>query len=356
MQIKRKLKKHTNPLCVKQNELEVLERGYQLIAMEKSEIIRLEKELKNLRSGSKAPMYLHATEMVDTYYSRLGLEGKSILTIIGSGDQVLDAIFHGAREVAGFDVNLYSVYITKLKIAAISNLSHAEFLKYFGSGTTPASLDYGLYLKFRGGIHGVVRDFFDSLYKYYKNNGSRMVKSSFFAQRHYTSPIGLVVGYLKSDANYQRMRKRLRAAKLDLVICNIVDLQSCKGIKGQRFDIVNLSNVPNFYLHKQIYLHRQIKGGDKMMIFHDSILVPLGKMLRKGGKIFYYRYTPKFYPNPVASRMPYASARRNVRKLRNSKEFKLSEMKFRSISLIDFKMKRKPGREFDSIVVLEKKE
>ena len=317
--------------------------------MEKSEIIRLEKELKNLRAGSKAPMYLHATEMADTYYSKLGLEGKSVLTVIGSGDQVLDAVFHGAVEVTGFDINLYSTYITKLKIAAIRNLSYTEFLKYFGSGTRSASLDYKLYLKFRSGIHGDARYFFDSLYRYYKNNGSRMVKSSFFAQRHYTFSIGLVVGYLKSDANYQRIRKRLGVAGLNLVICNITDFQSCKGIKGKKFDIVNLSNVPNFYVR------RQIKSGDKMMIFHDSILAPLGKMLKKGGRIFYYRYTPKTYPNPLAPRMPYASARRNIRKLRKSKEFKLSEMRFKGISLTDFPANRRPDKEFDSIVILEKR-
>ena len=37
-----------------------------------------------------ASMYIYATEMVRHYYRRVGLKGQRVLTVAGSGDQVLN--------------------------------------------------------------------------------------------------------------------------------------------------------------------------------------------------------------------------------------------------------------------------
>lgn len=54
--------------------------------------------LKNIRSGNIAPLYLYGTEHISKYYSKLDLNNKKVLTIIGSGDQALNAFFYGAKK------------------------------------------------------------------------------------------------------------------------------------------------------------------------------------------------------------------------------------------------------------------
>ena len=58
----------------------------------------LEKIRKEEADFLKAPIYLYGTEAIGSYYKPLKLKGKSVLTINGSGDQVLNAYYFGAKK------------------------------------------------------------------------------------------------------------------------------------------------------------------------------------------------------------------------------------------------------------------
>ena len=224
-------------------------------------------------------MYIYATEMTSKYYTKLNICGKNVLSIIGSGDQIIDAYFYGAKKVVGFDVNKNALYFTKLKIEAIKKLDYKTFLKFFGTGKVDAEMDFEVYLKFRDKLERDVKDFFDKLYKLYKCDGKKLSLSKIFRQRDGYRDIRFVVGYLKNNKNYNKIKKILSRKKLSL---KNVTLKNIVKIK-EKFDFINLSNSPNYYVDN-------LKMVKKVKFFHKEILLVLSKKLEKGGVIFFYNY------------------------------------------------------------------
>lgn len=282
---------------------------------------KFEKELKTHPMAEIAPMYIYATEMVSDYYQKLKIRNKKILTICGSGDQVLDAMALGAKKVVGFDLNKWSEYIARLKIAAIKKLNYKEFLTFFGDTEKAPSFSYNLYKKLRTALKPSIKKFFDGLYSKYTFSGRRLVKSSYFRQReHMKLKIQEVNVYLKNETSYLRLGKIL--SKKDFVFINSgVDKISKKTNK--KFDIVNLSNVPTYFVGGLLRA-----GKEDAIERISSVFSSLKKLVSKNGKIFYYFYTPKLYLDKPAG-IP--SARSKLDFLAKNGNFNIKFVRIRSI-------------------------
>ena len=48
--------------------------------------------------NSYSAVYVFTTENINAYYDQLDLRNKSILTVVGSGDHILNAILRGAKK------------------------------------------------------------------------------------------------------------------------------------------------------------------------------------------------------------------------------------------------------------------
>src|SRR5680860_295742 len=97
----------------------------------------------------QSPLYIYATEMVSAYYNLLQIKDKRILSIVGSGDQIIDAYYYGAKEVIGFDINKRSLFILEIKFVAISILTRKEFLEFFGTNMSNGTFNFQVYKKIR---------------------------------------------------------------------------------------------------------------------------------------------------------------------------------------------------------------
>ena len=87
-------------------------------------------EVSNCPFKQYSPFYRYTTENLDFYY-QLFPSLKNYLTVAGSGDQVLNAISYGAKNIYAFDINCLCKYLLALKIAAIKRLSPQKFIKFF---------------------------------------------------------------------------------------------------------------------------------------------------------------------------------------------------------------------------------
>ena len=76
-------------------------------------------------------IYPFTTENITGYINFFELENKSLLTVGSSGDQALNAILKGCKDVTILDVNPYTEYYFYLKYAVILQVSLKEFLKFF---------------------------------------------------------------------------------------------------------------------------------------------------------------------------------------------------------------------------------
>ncbi len=290
---------------------------------------------KEIEMSAAAPMYIYATEMTGTYYSILGLKDKSVLTICGSGDQAINACFFGAKKIVSFDLNRYCEHVLNLKIAAIKSLNYREFLEYFGEKNVNIGFDYSLYQKISVFLDQATKFFFDGRYKEFNNDGAKLVKSKCFRQRDDFSimPATKVNNYLENEECYNRMRSILENKNIKFVQS---DIKNIDYLAEGKFDIINLSNVPNYFVG-------HLGESEPLEYFYREILLKLRKLLFKKGRIFFYSYSDKSYPNRIASKIPLMSTKEGLDFLKSKKDLKVSQREFDGLN---------PGT-MDRITILE---
>lgn len=263
-------------------------------------------------------MYVYATEMVAHYYKRIGLKGKRVLTVTGSGDQVANALFYGASEVTGFDINRNALFMTELKLAAIRALSYSEFFEYFSQKKD--GFNRAFYSEIRPLLSKSCKEYFDKLYTrigshglgasvYFRNRGDLTTKKK--AQE--------INAYLADAAAYKKMRSILEHTHPILRIQNVLELAANKQFKSEKFDVINLSNVPN-------YLTGRSFGLTETAVL--SYFRKLKGLLTKTGSIFFYSYDDATYPTPVSPSVPPISSKVFLKKLKLSKIFTVSRKSF----------------------------
>lgn len=117
------------------NKLEILEDLNQALKMCKNinsnnSINSVMDWAKGSNSFSKiSQCYQFTNEQLDAYYSQIDLKDKDVLTVCGSGDQVICALLNGAKKVDTFDTNKLTYYYLFLKISAIKALDYIDFLE-----------------------------------------------------------------------------------------------------------------------------------------------------------------------------------------------------------------------------------
>ena len=178
--------------------------------------------------------YKFSNEIISGYYPKFNISNGRILTVCGSGDQVLSAVLFGAKDIDCFDSNCISYYNLMLKIYSIKFLDYESFLDFFGiSGRCVDKKD--IYNSFRLNINNKnVRYFFDIVFddeigisKLY-NTDYENVQDLFYN-----------IPYLNSN-NYYKLRNIIDN-------CNITfkqsDLFNVFNFFNGTYDFINYSNI-----------------------------------------------------------------------------------------------------------------
>lgn len=191
-------------------------------------------------------LYPFTNENINGYYSKLDFKGKNVLTVISSGDHILNAILMGALSIDAFDSNRLAKYYSELKIAAIKQLSLEEFVLFFYNKSlfkmSPYYFDKKIYLKIREELDYSYRKFWDYVFEKYK---PKKIYRSFLFTDDFLDLKGLIKAnsYLNVD-NYAILKEKLQSKKIRV---NYHDkkLQDISNV-NKKFDLIILSNVPAF--------------------------------------------------------------------------------------------------------------
>lgn len=73
-------------------------------------------------------IYLNTTENIAGILEGLDIKGKKVLSVAGSGDQVLNPFYHGAEEVSIFDINPLAAAQAELNLLLLKNLITTNFI------------------------------------------------------------------------------------------------------------------------------------------------------------------------------------------------------------------------------------
>lgn len=125
-----------------------------------------------------APVYPFNTEdACNVFHSyKKFIKGKSILTVTGSGDFLLDLIASGARDITCFDTNVLAKRIAELKLAFWkSHLGKELFLDFFtGSHCGDEIMSYDIFKECRNFLSPETLYYFESIYKIMKKKGLKI--------------------------------------------------------------------------------------------------------------------------------------------------------------------------------------
>lgn len=260
--------------------------------------------------GEYSAMYTFTTENLASYLNKFDINGKSILTVTASGDQLINLALLGASSVDNFDSCKNAYYMTKLKIAALKSLTYEEFLLYFSYceeqeidhlgiipieqpvNENPRFLSYNLYLKIRNYLENDVIYYFDYLYNEYNFSGEKLGNSSLFYKNSMKNAIANN-NYLFSADNYYEARSRIEQVSYNFYNCDVYQIYNIQS----QYDIILLSNIYDYVTFDE---YNQINDNTEYIQYIKN---NLDCILNSEGKVavtYQYRYREKNMANRTA--------------------------------------------------------
>ena len=248
-------------------------------------------------------IYVNPTEnlMLGNYVK----DGATIATVYGSGDFALDAVFHGAKEVVGFDINKFQYPVGAFKTMALEILSYSDYFTFFSDTRSSLYLDKSIYDKIKlNNPKNKFYKFWDPIINQYDKDkqvlrGDPMVGmgefSLFEIALTYAKVMGikyakipeLIMGpqgvqtpgsYNENAGSYEATGEKLKSSKISFLKSGLLGfrrqlvLSKYLNSDFSGFDTIYLSNVPEY-----------IKGD----AFVDAVKKQLMPLLKDDGSIVY---------------------------------------------------------------------
>lgn len=195
----------------------------------------------------------------------------SILSVIGSGDQIINAMITSPKEIKAFDISRFPSYFLRLKLAAIQSLSRYEFIKMFFEDTLVKLDDYydELYFtKIRNYLSNEDKDFWDFLFNF--NDWSEIYNSSLFSSEVVSFKYALEQNSYLDTENYEKLKTIIPNVDISYEVTSLENLEVDKI-----YDLIYLSNIIAYvdvkeYKEKVLKLLKNCKKEIITYIFSSS--------------------------------------------------------------------------------------
>lgn len=230
-------------------------------------------------------LYSFTTENIGGYFSQIDFRGKSVLTVGGSGDHLINASLLGAKDVTCFDKNVMAKFYAELKFQAVKKLPFIVFKEFF-LRNSKQPLSFETYQKLETSLSPITRYFWEKIYKHFKNNGSEIRESALFNNLHDHSSNKVDYNpYLSSEEQYLQAQKSLSSKTFKWINSSLEKLTSLNAVRTRKFDVILLSNIADYA--------ERIFPDDKQYFekFNSEIISPLSQQLSPDGILcFAYLY------------------------------------------------------------------
>lgn len=202
------------------------------------------------------------------YYQYLLRNVESLLCVTSSGDQILNAIAAGVKDIDCYDISVFPKYFLELKIAALKTLEKDEFIDYFFRLKKCDEFCDDIYDKVKCNLSPWTLKFWDSLYNFY--DGYEIYNSTLFSSEPYNMNEKVInMPYL---LNYDDLKNNIEHIHLNYKEGNIYDVLHNSS---KQYDLINLSSI--------IYYEK------KLLTDYKNFLLSC-KNLKENGKVLTYLY------------------------------------------------------------------
>lgn len=175
---------------------------------------------------------------------------KKALSVIGSGDQILNLILSGCKNIDGFDISRFPKYFLELKKAGILSLTVEEFISFFFDITYQKDEMYDdMYWNMRDYLKEEDRNSWDGLLNFY--DWSFINQSTLFSSQ--TVSLNNILennDYLKKE-NYQKLKELILLSQTRYYID---DIQHLTVTTKETYDFINLSSIMYYMEHYKEFL------------------------------------------------------------------------------------------------------
>lgn len=209
------------------------------------DIVIAQKIVSNRYRNIKKDIYHDVSFIFATTNEKINLyssfyQNKSrILSVIGSGDQILNMILSGCQQIDGFDISRFPKYFLELKKAAILSLSRKDYISFFFDIDCHKNELYDdMYFEIRNYLKQEDRNFWDGLINFF--DWSEINESTLFSSQ--TIVLDKIIEYnpYLQKENYLKLKKLILNIKSQYYTGNIQELSS--GFSYQ-YDFIHLSSI-----------------------------------------------------------------------------------------------------------------
>lgn len=179
-----------------------------------------------------ARLYPITNECLKDYTSIFNKQNK-VLSVIGSGDQILEMVNKDIYNIDIFDINRLTYYYLNLKIAAIKSLTSNEYISLFINHDNLDSIN--IYSKIRTYLNKKNQIFWDYIIN--KNGLEKVFKSNLFYM--FDSNNQSYLTYIE-DSNYYNLKKKLEYIHLNYYFNNIDQIIL---FNKKKYDLIYISNI-----------------------------------------------------------------------------------------------------------------
>lgn len=191
---------------------------------------------------------ISAKEYVETIKDK-----NKVLSVIASGDQILNSILFGSKDIDAFDISIFPKHYLKLKLAAIESLDCEDYKEFFFGKD---ALNKKVYKSFSDKLDPDSKFFWDSL-MFLQNKKGQLATSDLFCTDHSCLMYAEEINPYMEPSNYKDLKSKIKNFNLRLFQGDIFDL---KEELTDSYDLVNLSSIivstntipPTFDVQKEI--------------------------------------------------------------------------------------------------------
>lgn len=188
-------------------------------------------------------IYRFTNEDISSYFHHLENKEK-VLTVIGSGCQILNGILAKTKYFDCFDISIFPEYYLYLQLASLQTLSKEDYLKYYFSSDRDEIFNDDLYEKIREKLKGKYKEFWDGLYMFY--DGIDIYNSLLFRSDVCLKNDVIEKNPYLQENNYQKLKHILEIEEIKITP-KVVDITKYKF--DNVYDLINLSNILTYYFN-----------------------------------------------------------------------------------------------------------
>jgi len=185
-------------------------------------------------------IYKFSNENISAYFNHLQNKEK-VLTVIGSGGQILNGVLAGTRDFDCFDISMFPEYYLNLQLASVVALTKEEYLEYYFSEDREILFCDEFYDKISEKLKGKYKNFWDTLYMF--DEGIDIYNSLLFKHDLCFKKTALENNPYLQEKNFEKLKSILETEyiKINPKVADITKVNF-----PLKYDLINLSNILSY--------------------------------------------------------------------------------------------------------------